>query len=123
MSTASRNCGTTGGTCGGVATHHSAPGANGRTRGHYDPRADRQLGRPNWALPKSLPQATNAAPPRKRVLAPAMRGPQRAPAAKARMRRAPCAFFPIGLRGRLLRHSLPPPPISARGKPHGRKPP
>ena len=122
MSTASRNCGTACGTCGGGRNAASIPGAEGRTRGYYDPRAERQFGhlhRTRWKAPNErLPRATNAAPPRKRVQGQANR---------PRMSRGPRAslFFPIGLREPRLRHSPPssfarPPPavpapcISAR---------
>jgi hypothetical protein len=46
MSTASRDCGRTGGARDGKRNALSAPGVNGKPRGHYDPRAERQLGLP-----------------------------------------------------------------------------
>jgi len=124
MSTASRYCGTAGGTCGGGPTQASVPGAEGGTRGHYDPRADRQAGsRPPGGLRKRLPRATNAAPPRKRAGAGLERGACPAlPASPAG--RAHRAILPIGLRERPDRHSLSPPPVSARGaRLRGRPPP
>ena len=82
------------------------------------------LGRSKGAFHKLLPRATNAAPPLPAGAGPAVRGPQRALTAQARMRRAPCAILPIGLREPRLRHSLPPPLRRARGaSAHGRKPP
>ena len=112
MSTASRNCGTASGTCGGGRNAASIPGAEGRTRGHYDPRAERQFGhlhRKRWKAPdERRPRATNAAPPRKRV-----QGQGNCP----RMSRGPRAslFTSIGLREPRLRHS--PPPSLARPPP------
>lgn len=122
MSTASRYCGSVGGTCGGGITQDPAPGATGGTRGHYDPRATGNAEQPARAIRKRLPEARNAALPRKRAGASGLTG-----AATAR-RPAPAggahrAVFPIGLRGRPSRHSLPPPPKSARGPRHGRHPP
>ena len=122
MSTASRNCGTASGTCGGGRNAASIPGAEGRTRGHYDPRATGIAEQPARALRKCLPEATNAALPLTRAGAPGTRGAAaaRRPAPAGRAHRA---FFPIGLRGRSSRHSLPPPPTGARGPRHGRHPP
>ena len=122
MSTASRYCGKAGGTCGGVETQHPSPGATGGTRGHYDPRAARQSLRPLGTVNQRLPEATNAAPPRKRVRGPRAQGACRPVMARPRMNRAPCAFFPIGLREPRLRHSLPPTSWGARGVVHGRPP-
>ena len=105
MSTASRNCGTASGTCGGGRNAASIPGAEGRTRGHYDPRAERQFGhlhRKRWKAPdERRPRATNAAPPRKRV---------QGQGDRPRMSRGPRAslFTSIGLREPRLRHSPPP---------------
>jgi hypothetical protein len=122
MSTASRYCGSVGGTCGGATTQAPAPGAMDGTRGHYDPRATGKPEQPARALRKFLSLATNAALPLKRAGAPGTRG------AAAARRPAPAgwahrAVFPIGLRGRPSRHSLPPPPRGARGPRHGRHPP
>ena len=129
MSTASRNRGMAGGTCGGGITQPSVPGAEGGTRGHYDPRAFSGKSGHSWGmLRKCLPRATNAAPPRKRAAAglQALRltkGATPAPSASPAYR-AHRAIFPIGLRERPSRHSLPPPTWLARGEPpRGRPPP
>jgi hypothetical protein len=123
MSTASRYCGSVGGTCGGVDTRHSSPGATGRPRRHYDLRAERQLVSARGAEGKRRPLATNAAPPRKRAGAPGKGGALSPARALSPVRRAHCAVFPIGLRGRPRRHSLPPTPSGARGETRGRRPP
>lgn len=123
MSTASRYCGMAGGTCGGGFTQASVPGAEGGTRGHYDPRATGNAPCSSRTYCKCLPRATNAALPRKRAGAGRETGSCRAPAA-APAERAHRAFFPIGLRERPQRLSLPPPPRRARGvRPRGRPPP
>lgn len=123
MSTASRYCGMAGGTCGGGFTRAFVPGATGGTRGHYDLRAIGNAQHSRGMLRKRLPRATNAAPPRKRAAAGLEEGARPAPSASA-VRRAPCAFFPIGLRERPGRHSLPPPSWRARGdRLRGRPPP
>jgi hypothetical protein len=123
MSTASRYCGMAGGTCGGGITQAPVPGATGGTRGHYDPRASGKATRSSGTVRKRLPLATNAAPPRKRAGAGLPWGACPAlPATPAQ--RAHRAIFPIGLRERPFRHSLPPPRMSARGvRPRGRPPP
>ena len=111
MSTASRNCGTASGTCDGGRNAASIPGAEGCTRGHYDPRAVRQLRHfREKGRGERQPRATNAAPPRKRV---------QGQGDRPRMSRGPRAslFFPIGLREPRLRHS--PPPSLARPPPAG----
>ena len=46
MSTASRDCGMACGACGGDRNAVFTPGSSGKTRGYYDPRAERQLGGP-----------------------------------------------------------------------------
>ena len=80
MSTASRNRGMAGGTCGGGITQAPVPGAEGGTRGHYDPRATGKATRASGTVRKSLPRATNAAPPRKRAgAAPTWGGPSGPP--------------------------------------------
>ena len=121
MSTASRNRGMAGGTCGGGITQPSVPGAEGGARGHYDPRASGNATRASGTVGKSLPRATNAAPPRKRAGAGLERGACLAlPAAPAT--RAHRAIFPIGLRERPDRHAPSPPPSSVRGVcPRGRR--
>jgi len=123
MSTASRNCGPAGGTCGGGFTRPSAPGATGGTRGHYDPRASGKPRRPLGMSRKCLPRATNAAPPRKRAGAAAAGAI--APLPGRPVNRAHRAVFsPIGTRERPVRHSLPPPTARARRDwPRGRHPP
>lgn len=114
MSTASRYCGMAGGTCGGGFTRAFVPGATGGTRGHYDLRAFGKSGQSWGLLRKRLPLATNAAPPIKRAGA----GPDeggRKPRSASPARRAHRAIFPIGLRERPDRHSLPPPAWRVRG--------
>ena len=55
MSTASRNCGTVCSARGLWSNAPEVPGVSGKIRGHYDPRAARQLGsRKAW--PKCGPQ-------------------------------------------------------------------
>ena len=123
MSTASRNRGMAGGTCGGGITQPSVPGAEGGTRGHYDPRATGTATCPRGTGCKRLPRATNAAPPRKRTRPGLMTGacPASLPGPA---QWAPRAFFPIGLRERPGRHSLPPPSGCVRGRQfRGRAPP
>lgn len=123
MSTASRNRGIAGGTCGGGITQPSAPGATGGTRGQYDPRATGNATCPRGTCCKRLPLATNAAPPRKRAGAGLEKGA--CPALSATpAQRAHRAIFPIGLRERPVRHSRPPPRLVACGvRPRGRPPP
>ena len=108
MSTASRNCGMAGGTCGREYNAHPAPGVRAKPRGYYDPRAFWQLV-PACAGTKCWPSDDNAAPPAKGLRQPDQL--QRGPAPLCR----PCmslAFapdtFPIGLREPRLRHSPPP---------------
>jgi hypothetical protein len=60
MSTASRNCGTVCSARGRWSNAPEVPGVSGKIRGHYDPRAARQLGsRKAW--PKYEPEAEIAA--------------------------------------------------------------
>ena len=112
MSTAFRYCETA---CGSRAREYyalSVPGVTGKTRGHYGPRAIKQLGG-RKTRPKRLPRMYTTAPPRKRVRQPE---PQRRAVTpcRPRARRASCAIFPIGFREPRLRHS---PPPFARGPP------
>ena len=117
MSTASRDCGSAGGTCGGVRNAHSAPGVRAKPRGYYDPRAARQLGGPIRTEPKCWPQDDNAAPPLKK------RAHRRIKHWWEDLPCRPCAslelmpYFSIGLREPRLRHSppllLPRPPPEA----------
>ncbi len=124
MSTASRNCGMAGGTCGRVDTQHSAPGAKGGTRGHYDLRAERHAGCSEGTSGKRLPRATNAAPPRKRAGAFPNQGALPALRSETPVRRAPRAnFLAIALREPRLRHSPSPAARRARGDIRGRGPP
>ena len=110
MSTASRNCGMAGGTCGREPNAHPAPGVRAWPRGYYDPRAFWQLGSGN-AWPKCWPSDDNAAPPRKRAQQLAGNGRSKSRHALfkrcARLALAPYSF-PIGLRERHIRHSPPP---------------
>ena len=62
MSTASRNCGMAGGTCGERFNALFSPGVRAKPRGYYDPRAFGQLGCAR-AWPKCWPPDDNAAPP------------------------------------------------------------
>ena len=82
MSTTSRNCRTDGGPRAGNPDEVSVPGVNGKTRGHYDPRAARQLGSVKNTEPKRWPLALKAAPLPPRVWAKATlqggEGPSRA---------------------------------------------
>ena len=120
MSTAFRYCETA---CGSRAREYyalSVPGVTGKTRGHYGPRAARQLGS-LMAEPKRLPRSYTTAPPRKRVRQPE---PQRRAVTPCRPRARQAYHaknFPIGLRERLLRHSPPlfprPPPPTAQSPP------
>ena len=57
MSTASRDCGKTGGARARCFNAPSAPGASVGPRGHYDPRAFGQLGSLKKTGPKLLPEA------------------------------------------------------------------
>ena len=123
MSTASRYCGSVGGTCGGVDTQRPAPGATGGARRHYDLRAERQSGRARGTVHTFSPLATNAAPPRKRAGASGEGGASRSARPESPVGRAHRAFFPIGLRERRLRHSLPPPKNGVRGAGRGPRPP
>ena len=62
MSTASLHCGTACGPRAGGINASSVPGGTGMTRGHYDPRAERQLGSPSdWTEPKCGPDTVRAA--------------------------------------------------------------
>ena len=124
MSTASRYCGSVGGTCGGVDTQHPSPGATVGARGHYDPRAGRHAQRSSGTCRKFSALATNAALPRERAGATGQSGAPGACRCTRPARWAHRAFFPIGLRERPSRHSLPPPRLTARGAcPRGRSPP
>ena len=115
MSTASRNCGMAGGTCGEKRNALFSPGVRAWPRGYYDPRAFWQLGSGN-AWPKCWPQDDNAAPPASGLRQPEPQ--QRGPASPCRPRMS-LAFapdtFPIGLREPGLRHS--PPLFRARPPP------
>ena len=99
MSTASRDCGKTGGARARCLNAPSAPGASVGPRGHYDPRAFGQLG--------SLKKTVLKRPPEAEIAAPVVR-----------------AVTPVeysGLRGARLRHS--PPPIPAAPRPPPQNPP
>lgn len=61
MSTASRNCGTVCSARGLRSNAPEAPGVSGKIRGHYDPRAARQLGGLRKTEPKYEPEAETAA--------------------------------------------------------------
>ena len=124
MSTASRYCGSVGGTCSGGITHLPSPGATVEARRHYDLRAGRQAERSSGRWRKFSALATNAAPPRKRAGARAQAGAHGACRCTRPARRAHRAIFPIGVRERPSRHSLSPPRVTARGGfPRGRSPP
>ena len=107
MSTASRNCGIAGGTCGEQRNALFSPGVRAKPRGYYDPRAFRQLGSGN-AWPKCWPQDDNAAPPSTglRQLESQKRGP--ALPCQPRMSLAFPPFFQLNPREPRLRHSPPP---------------
>ena len=100
MSTASRDCGMAGGSCGGGRHAPATPGVRAWPRGYYDPRAAWQLGsRKAW--PKCGPQDDNAAPPRKRA------DGQVANLTFARRALAPCFSSICAMRERRNRHSPP----------------
>ena len=92
MSTASRDCGTACGPRAGDSNAVSVPGASGKTRGHYDPRAARQLGSPSdWTEPKSESELERVrAAPGDRAFAPTHYTGLREP----RLRHSPPVFFP-----------------------------
>ena len=123
MSTAFRYCETA---CGSRARElyaPSVPGVNGKTRGHYDPRAARQLGG-RKAGPKRLPRMYTTAP-RPSGRAPGRRSAGVAPVSRPAPSRAFApALYPPSREPR-LRHS--PPLLSRRpapgGRPPGRDPP
>ena len=61
MSTASQHRGPPCSSCAGGRNAPSIPGATGETRGHYDPRAIKQLDGPSRARSKCEPEAEKAA--------------------------------------------------------------
>ena len=90
MSTASRYREAACGSRAGCRNAAAVPGETGKTRGHYDPRAERQIGSPGkWTGPKHGPEfvtATSGAG----ALAPDYPHMQREP----RLRHSPPPFFP-----------------------------